>query len=131
MTSAAPVPGGDSATTALDEEALRTLVEEIADGDDAVLDELIASYLDEASDQVSRLEEAALSGDAVELAAIAHSLKSASAILGAVPFANLLKDAETTAKGQTPDLPALIEPIRREYARAADALRHLRPSVAG
>src|SRR5581483_5591408 len=122
--------GTTGAATAVDEGVLSALVEEIADGDVTILDDLIPSYLDEAAEQVTQLEEAAVTGDASTVSAIAHSLKSASAVLGALPLADLLRQAETTAREQAPDLPALVEPIRREFTRAADVLTRLRPQIA-
>ena len=128
MTAATESPDESAAAAAVDKDVLDVLVDEIGAGDPAILVDLIASYLDEASGQVREIEQAGRAGDAATVAAVAHSLKSSSAVLGATGLADLLKRAELLARAESPEYPALVEPILREYARAADALRALRPA---
>jgi HPt (histidine-containing phosphotransfer) domain-containing protein len=124
MTSAAEAghDHDEAAPAPVDETVLDTLVEEVGDGDRSLLDDLIGSYLEEAAGMVAQLEAGARSGDAPAVAAVAHSLKSSSAALGALPFAAMLQRVEQEAKQGTADLAGLVAPIHGEYARVADAL---------
>src|SRR4051794_41121293 len=98
MTSAADPPRQPTTRAPVDESVLDALVEELGDGDRTVLDDLIDSYLTEASEQIVQFETAVRKDDAPTVAAVAHSLKSASALLGAAVLADLLQRAERTAK---------------------------------
>jgi HPt (histidine-containing phosphotransfer) domain-containing protein len=119
------VSGGDQ--PAVDEGVLATLLEEVADGDTSVLVDLIDSYLVEAVGQVDAIAAAAEASDAATVSAVAHSLKSASAALGAGRLADLLKRVELTAKEPGTDLAALASPVRPEFDQVAESLRRLRP----
>jgi HPt (histidine-containing phosphotransfer) domain-containing protein len=121
-------PGTVGEPPAVDEGVLETLREEVGDGDSTILIDLIDSYLAEAADQVESIETAAESADAATLSAVAHSLKSASALLGAGPLADLLKRTELAAKESGGDVTGLAAPVRREFDRVAESLRRLRPT---
>src|SRR4051812_19448952 len=100
---------------AVNEAVLTDLVRQVGDdADGAFRDDLIDSYLDEATDQVARFTVATRSGDAETARAVAHSLRSASALLGAVSFARLLADAERVAVTAPADLPSLALPVQDE-----------------
>jgi hypothetical protein len=110
----------------VDDVVLIQLVAQVGDDPDGTFrDDLIDSYLGEASDQVTRLAVACRTGDAEETRAIAHSLRSASALLGALPLAGLLADAERVAVSTPTDLSSLAVPVETEFARVARALARL------
>jgi HPt (histidine-containing phosphotransfer) domain-containing protein len=128
MASAATTPNEPIPAVAVDEQVLATLVDEIGDGDSSILEDLIDSYLDEATQQVAQLEAAAESGDAATVASIAHSLKSASGALGVTRLAGLLQQAEASAKQTASNLSELVVPVHDEFTRATEALMRLRPT---
>ena len=110
----------------VDEAVLMQLVDQVGDDPDGTFrDDLIDSYLGEASEQVARLAVACRTGDAEQTRAIAHSLRSASALLGALPLAGLLADAERVALSSPIDLSPMAGPVETEFARVAQALARL------
>lgn len=126
MPTLAETSNGSADSAPIDEAVLATLVEEVAGGDRSLVDELIGSYLGESGEQVKQLSAAAGSNDAGVVASLAHSLKSASAVLGATRLAAMLQQTEDRAKGRSGDLAAMSGPIESEYARVEDALLRLR-----
>src|SRR5262249_1223184 len=130
LTGASSIDPGNSPVdprdSPIDRSVLDTLVDEVGDGDVTILDDLIDSYLAEATDQVPQRESAATAGDAATVAALAPSLKSSSAALGASNLADLLKRTELHARAESPEYPHFVKPIRQEYTRVSEALRTLR-----
>jgi len=99
---------------------LRSLRE---DGSDELLHEFIEVYLKESADVIETLREAMGQGDAAQARAMAHKLKSSSAIVGAASLSGMLKELEERCE-KSPSAPngngnndaaGLIGAIEREY----------------
>jgi signal transduction histidine kinase/CheY-like chemotaxis protein len=87
------------------------------------LDRLIRVFLDDAPRQIAALEEASTGPDLDALREHAHSLKSASANLGAMQLSAAAKRVELAARTGNLDRPAVeVARIAWEFARARDAL---------
>jgi signal transduction histidine kinase/DNA-binding response OmpR family regulator/HPt (histidine-containing phosphotransfer) domain-containing protein len=87
------------------------------------LDRLIRVFLDDAPRQIAALEEAAVQPDFEALREHAHSLKSASANLGAMQLSAAAKRVELGARTGTLDRPAVeVAKIAWEFKRARDVL---------
>lgn len=109
------------------ENAIRDKAKEWADeyGEEFVV-ELAGDYLSDAAARVARLRQALERGDADSLAMDAHTLKSSSANLGALAFAELAKRFE--AAGRDGDLAGLageVEVLEREFAAVKASLEKL------
>jgi signal transduction histidine kinase/DNA-binding response OmpR family regulator/HPt (histidine-containing phosphotransfer) domain-containing protein len=106
---------------------LGTIDDEVLDELRAVLggelDRLIRVFLDDAPRQIAALEEAAVAPDFEALREHAHSLKSASANLGAMQLSAAAKRVELGARTGTLDRPAVeVAKIAWEFKRARDVL---------
>ena len=107
--------------------AQRTIDDEVLEELRAVLggelDRLIRVFLDDAPRQIAALEEAAVEPDFEALREHAHSLKSASANLGALQLSAAAKRVELGARTGTLDRPAVeVAKIAWEFKRARDVL---------
>jgi CheY-like chemotaxis protein len=105
----------------------RTIDDEVLEELRAVLggelDRLIRVFLDDAPRQIAALEEAAVEPDFEALREHAHSLKSASANLGALQLSAAAKRVELGARTGTLDRPAVeVAKIAWEFKRARDVL---------
>ena len=115
----------------LDPAALRYLLE-ITGGDEAFLDELIETFIQDADNQLRSLGEAVAAGSVEGLVRPAHSLKSNAANVGATRLAGLCRDLEGDARAGTVDSPAeRVAAIEAELGAVRDALRTARGSPAG
>jgi CheY-like chemotaxis protein len=95
-------------------------------GDREFLDEVLATYCQDAPVQIAALQSAQAVGDADALRRAAHSLKSTSASVGAVRLAAACKELETLAKaGELAQAATRIARIEAEYAAAEAALHAL------
>jgi CheY-like chemotaxis protein len=122
----APAPVTAPASTA-DAVAEGSIDDEVLDELRAVLgaelDRLIRMFLDDAPKQISALEAAAVVPDFEALREHAHSLKSASANLGAMLLSAAAKRVELGARTGTLDRPAVeVAKIAWEFKRARDVL---------
>ncbi len=107
---------------AIDESVVHDLVDVMGDEFGA----LVRVYLEDAPRLIGTLRGAALRGDVDTFGATAHSLKSSSANLGALPLAELARRAEHDARsGHAIDLDALAGAIETEFQRATTALQAL------
>ncbi len=103
---------------------------EITGDDDAFLAELIDTYLDDGTQQVVDLLDAARGEDVPAMLRPAHSLKSASDSIGAMALAELCRILETEVRGG-----AVVDPVARSLAvatafdAASTELLTLRPTV--
>ena len=99
----------------------------LVDLEDIMGDELVTlvdAYLRDGDTRLRSLREAADRGDATEVGKLAHSLKSSSANLGAMPLANRARQVEEAARNGTLANPAdSVAALERLYANAAAALR--------
>ena len=95
-------------------------------GEDFVV-ELAGDFLSDAAARMARLREALARGDADSLMLEAHTLKSSSANMGALAFADLAKRFE--AAGRDGDLAALageVNCFERQFAAVKASLEKLR-----
>lgn len=87
-------------TEALDPEAVRHLLD-ITGGDLAFVDELIDTYIDDASLQLEAMRQAAAVGHVEAMVRPAHSLKSSSANVGAVAVTEACRSLEADGRAGT------------------------------
>jgi signal transduction histidine kinase/CheY-like chemotaxis protein/HPt (histidine-containing phosphotransfer) domain-containing protein len=122
----APAPGFASAPVAamtpdvLDAATLADLEEIMGEE----LRGLVTAYLTDGDARLKALREAAERNDVAEVGKLAHSLKSASANLGAQPLATEAKGVEHDARSRAlSDPPARVAVLERLYAETSRALR--------
>lgn len=92
----------------------------------AELQTLVQAYLHDGDQRILALRVAADAKDVAEAGRLAHSLKSASANLGAKPLAAEAKGVEQEARAGTlgaAELPARVAAVERLYAQTSRALR--------
>jgi signal transduction histidine kinase/CheY-like chemotaxis protein/HPt (histidine-containing phosphotransfer) domain-containing protein len=115
-----PPPDTLDATTLVDLEDIM--------GDELVT--LVDAYLRDGETRMRNMREAADRGDGTEVGKLAHSLKSSSANLGAMPLANRARQVEEAARNGTLASPGdSVTALEKLYANAAAALkqRYKRP----
>lgn len=105
---------------AVDVPTLTRLVGDL--GDPAIVAETIALYLAELPERLAALEADLAAGDAAAVRLTAHSLKSASAMLGARPLSRSCLDVERAAAEGRLDSERLRR-VRAAAGTAAEALR--------
>ena len=109
-------------TDALDPEAFRHLLD-ITGGDMAFVDELIDTYIDDASVQLEAMRLAAAAEDADAMVRPAHSLKSSSANVGATAVTELCRSLETDGRsGAIEDAVARVTACEAAFEAAKRAL---------
>ena len=107
------------AAAVLDEEALGELFE--VAGSETV--QIIQVFLGDTPQTIRQLQEAATAGDIRQLQELAHSLKSASANVGATALSAAARRVEVGARAGTLDHPAVaVALVIAEFARARIAL---------
>ena len=100
---------------------------EITGDDLEFVDELIDTYLADASVQLDAMQAAASSGDAAALVGPAHSLKSSSANVGAMALADICRALEAAARtGVVPDAMERVTACGQAFADARSALLQAR-----
>lgn len=106
----------------LDQSAFDHLLE-ITGNDLEFVDELIDTYLADASLQLEAMRAAASSGNAAALVRPAHSLKSSSANVGAMALADICRTLEVAARtGVVPDASERLADCDQAFAGARAAL---------
>jgi signal transduction histidine kinase/CheY-like chemotaxis protein/HPt (histidine-containing phosphotransfer) domain-containing protein len=99
----------------------------LVDLEDIMGDELVTlvdAYLRDGETRMRNLREAATRGDSAEVGKLAHSLKSSSANLGAMPLSSRARQVEEAARSGTLVNPAdSVAALEKLYANAAAALR--------
>lgn len=106
----------------LDPNAMARLLE-ITGDDVAFVDELVDTFIEDASTQLDALRLAAESGDIEAAVRPAHSLKSNSLNVGATALADLSRSIEMDARsGSIPDLAERVRAVETEFAAVRDAL---------
>ena len=97
-------------------------------GDAAI--QIVSVFLDDAPAMVQQLQQAAQSGDEPRLQAVAHSLKSSSANVGALSLSAVAQRIEREARGGSLQRPAVaVALLVAEFARARVALTGWRSIV--
>ena len=116
----APEPVADAeALDAAGVEALRRM-----SGDPRFFQRLVSTYLSRSGDDLQRLRQARDAGDVEGLRRAAHSLKSSSYNVKAVPLAEVCRELECQARtGQVDDAASWVARVESEYERAVAALR--------
>ena len=106
----------------LDPAAMTRLLE-ITGGDQGFVDELIDTFIEDATTQIDALRVAATAGDAEAIVRPAHSLKSNAANVGATDLGELARRLEADGRsGRVPDVDARIATVETEFAAVRDAL---------
>lgn len=112
----------DSGNDAIDEASYAALVA-MTGGDLEFVDELVDTYLADATDQLAALDEAVAAGDVAAITRPAHSLKSSSANVGAASLSELGRTLEEGSRsGALADPAALVGAARREFAAVRASL---------
>ena len=106
----------------LDPAAMTRLLE-ITGGDQGFVDELIDTFIEDATNQIDALRAAATAGDTEAIIRPAHSLKSNAANVGATDLGELARGLEADGRtGHVPDEAARIASVEAEFAAVRDAL---------
>ena len=105
-----------------------TLLEELADGDTAQLDEFLALFLASAEASIAALRDGAHAGDLAGVERAAHKLKSSARTIGACHLGDLCAAAEVVAaRRDATALDNLLPNIIGEFTTIRAALAaHLR-----
>ncbi|WP_298596725.1 ATP-binding protein [Zoogloea sp.] len=128
MPAAAAEPGAESAQPFDPDYLPRTLGE----GADKIIPAVLASYLREAGRHIEALAALGRDFDPQRTLRRLHNLKSASASIGAGPFAALCKQAETAARANAWDeVRALLPALIRDFAPLRDAVDEHLKSLGG
>lgn len=107
---------------AIDAETFQALKDTVCD-DPEILAEFIDSYLEDAPQRLVAIHHAIDKQDAVELRSVAHSLRSLSVTIGAMPLAKLCQELETMGRaGTTVSASTLVSELETEYQRVEAAL---------
>lgn len=114
---ARPNPPGE--LPAVDAAVLDALIDDLGAAGSGMLGMLWQSYLQEGEPSVTRLCDAAERNDVEAVCSLAHGLKSSSALLGALPLAGLLQQAEDAARAGGFGLMPIAAAIGAEYLRVA------------
>ena len=92
-------------------------------GEAEILAEFIDNYLEDAPQRLVAINNAIDKKDPPELRSVAHSLKSLSVTIGAIPLAQLCQALETMGRaGTTLSASTLVPQLETEYQRVEAAL---------
>jgi signal transduction histidine kinase/CheY-like chemotaxis protein/HPt (histidine-containing phosphotransfer) domain-containing protein len=128
---AAAPPSMPGAAEAIDDRVLNELARLQRDGRPDIVDRVITLFLHTSPALVRDLEEAAASANGTRLHRASHTLKSASANVGAVLLSAHCKELEAlTRTGTVPDAPSRVATIVEDYRQAEAALTARLPRVA-
>jgi CheY-like chemotaxis protein/nitrogen-specific signal transduction histidine kinase/HPt (histidine-containing phosphotransfer) domain-containing protein len=114
-------------THPIDPETFHRLYDFIGDDQD-ILSELVLSFITDTSTLVKRMVDAVPAGDVTTLARTAHTLKSGSAMFGALGMSALCKDIETFNEvGPGTEAAHVVNMLQDEFGRVRAALenRHI------
>ena len=118
-------------TGPLDPRVLAELAAMQRNGRPGFMQRVIALYLQTAAELIKELEAASVSNEASTLYRASHTLKSASANVGAVLLSAHCKELEALARtGSVADAPSRVAAIVEDYRRAGAALTARLPQVA-
>jgi len=122
------VNGSDpSASGVLDAQVLQGLRELGGDDDPGLLLEVVGMFLEDAPLRMREIEQALQRGDLKLLERAAHSLKSASANVGAMALSGLCRRIEESARmSSTQGVADLVQESTRAWVAAEAALRAIR-----
>jgi CheY-like chemotaxis protein/HPt (histidine-containing phosphotransfer) domain-containing protein len=110
---------GRSANSAIDGQVFENLHHNLGE---AVID-LITVYLDNSTKLVAEMREASVQESVDTLHISAHTLKSSSALVGAIALSSLCEELETMARAQElDDIVQKVEQVEAEYQRVEETL---------
>jgi HPt (histidine-containing phosphotransfer) domain-containing protein len=120
-------PSPDAMQDVLDASVIQGLRELGGDEDPGLLLELVELYLSDAPQRMAEIEQALASGDWKLLERAAHTLKSASANIGALGLSSICKELEAKARTRDPQAcGSLFQSSARCLALVQGALKKLR-----
>jgi HPt (histidine-containing phosphotransfer) domain-containing protein len=126
-----PAPVEASEVEPIDESVLNALAQLQREGRPDIVNRVITLFLESAPALLKDLEQGAKSGDTALLHRASHTLKSASANVGAALLSARCRELEASARpGTVPDAAARVETIVGDYQRAKAALTARLPRVA-
>src|SRR5437764_1295482 len=115
----------------IDESVLNALAQLQREGRPDIVNRVITLFLESAPALLKDLEQGAAKGDTTLLHRASHTLKSASANVGAALLSARCRELEASARsGSVPDAAARVETIVGDYQRAKAALTARLPRVA-
>jgi CheY-like chemotaxis protein len=130
LTLVAPAPA-EALPEPIDDRALDALAQLRRGGRPDIVNRVITLFLHSAPALVRELEKGAASGNGARLHRASHTLKSASANVGAIVLSAHCKELEVLTRTVTvPDAPSRVETIVEDYRRAQAALTARLPQVA-
>ena len=107
---------------AIDAAAFANLVE-MTGGDVAFVNELVDTYLEDGAAQVTALRDAVTADSTEDLVRPAHSMKSSSLNVGALPLGALCRELEEAARsGPVPDASGRVAAIAAAFEDVRTAL---------
>ncbi len=112
----------------LDEAVLRELFEEVADGIPDVLEDLIATFVEDGRAHLEKLERALEEGDTHQATLSVHSLKSSGATFGAHRLSRWAAALEGRAReGDLAHIQGQLDAFRQLFERTVALLWERRP----
>jgi CheY-like chemotaxis protein len=127
----APPPVEANEAEPIDESVLNALAQLQREGRPDIVNRVITLFLESAPALLKDLEQGVESGDAALLHRASHTLKSASANVGAALLSARCRELEASARaGSVPDAGARVATIIGDYQRAKAALAARLPRVA-
>jgi two-component system sensor histidine kinase/response regulator len=115
-------PMARTADGSLNRHALEAIRALSADKGEMLLQRVLHAFIHDTPQRLALLRDAIAAGNAVSLRKAAHSLKSASANVGADRLAQLSKDMEQLGRNDTTGAAALLPTMEREFAAVRDTL---------
>jgi signal transduction histidine kinase/CheY-like chemotaxis protein/HPt (histidine-containing phosphotransfer) domain-containing protein len=110
-------------TVTLSEASLKILRDLEADGDPGIIRQIMRVFLDNSPGLLEKLRQGSAGRDADALRTASHTLKSTSAVIGAIALAECCARLETSVRaGQIDDAIALIDDVMREYRSVQPAV---------
>ncbi|MEE2960463.1 MAG: Hpt domain-containing protein [Myxococcota bacterium] len=117
-------------SVSVDPEVIESLKMLASEDDPDFLKLLIETYLEDAQALYQQLVDASQSGDSNLACRFAHTLKSSSANMGAIPLANYAELVEESLRTGT-DLQALVDPIQKMGEELKLVVNYLRKELHG
>ncbi|HSY53119.1 MAG TPA: Hpt domain-containing protein [Opitutaceae bacterium] len=112
----------------LDQEAIDNLRALDPDGGDTFLREIAGIFIDDTPQRIAELEQSLTASDTPTFVRAAHTIKGASANLGAVALQAVAAQLEQRAKKDgLADVAVLVAELKTEFAKAQTALTELLP----
>jgi HPt (histidine-containing phosphotransfer) domain-containing protein len=113
------VADAEVADAAVDRAVLAGFAEQLGEAGEEVLREVVAVYLEDTPALIDAMRAAASTGDLDVLDRSAHTLKSSSAVVGAMELSALCQRLEADARGgAVPDAPGRVEAVASAFDRA-------------